>query len=574
MAISEHAHWVEPYGGTLQSLVKDAERAGVLKKISMELPEIKLTEHQVCDLELLAVGALSPLSGFMVRSDYESVIDRMRLQDGTVWPIPVCLDIPQITAGSLEAGQSVALRDPEGVLLAVMHISDIWPADLKKEARQVHGSLDMGHPGVHHLLREKQDYYVGGRLEVVSLPSHFDFRQLRLTPWEIRSAYRRLGWNRVIGFTTRNAIHRPQFEVTISAMRKIRANLLILPFTGKNPLEDFSHYTRVRCHKKVIRHYPPDAVLLNLLAHSMRMAGPKDAVLHAIIAKNFGCTHFIIGHAHATPINPATGEPYYNLEEQRPMIRQLCHEVGIEPVCFDKMVYRVDEDIYMPENEVEKEAHFTYLSAAQIRERIRTGRMIPQWAAFPEVIQEMKKAYPPPDMQGITLFLTGLPGAGKSTIAKVLYARFLEIGNRPVTLLDGDIVRHHLSSELSFSKEHRDINVRRIGFVASEITKNRGVAICAPIAPYAETRGEIRRMIEAYGGFIEVHVATPLEVCEKRDRKGMYAKAKAGLIKGFTGVDDPYETPQAPEVRVETSDRTPEESAQEILLYLGQKGYL
>jgi sulfate adenylyltransferase len=411
-------------------------------------------------------------------------------------------------------------------------------------------------------------------VEVLSSPLHFDFKQLRMTPEEIRAIYRKLNWQRVVGFQTRNPIHRPQFEMTIKAMRQTKANLLFLPIAGMTKPGDFDHYTRVKCYRAVTHHYPPDSFILNLLPLAMRMAGPRDALLHAIISKNYGCTHFIVGHDHASPGPDSQRNPFYGSDEARKLSQEYAGEIGVTIVPFEEMVYLPFEDEYRSSDQVPDDTQAIALSGSDIRERIRMGRRIPEWATFPEVVEELLKAYPLPRKQGLTVFLTGLSGAGKSTIAKVLYSRFLEMGDRPVSLLDGDIVRRNLSSELSFSKEHRDINVRRIGFVSSEITKNRGIAICAPIAPYIATRAEIRATVEAYGGFIEVHVSTPIEVCEKRDRKGVYAKARAGLIKGFTGVDDPYEMPESPEVRIDTTDLTPNEAAQEILLYLGQKGYI
>ena len=417
-------------------------------------------------------------------------------------------------------------------------------------------------------------YYLGGKLEVLSLPLHFDFKKLRLTPAEIRAVYKKLGWNRMAGFLTRNPLHRPQFEMTINAMRQARANLLLLPIAGMTQPGDFDHYTRVRCYRHVVRHYPPDTHILSLLPLATRMSGPREALLHAIVSKNYGCTHFIAGRDHASPAPDANGQPYYRSDDAIKLVESFSEEIGLTSVPFSEMVYLPFEDEYRSADQVPEGTQIISLSGSDIRERIRSGRRIPEWATFPEVVKEMQKAYPPPRKQGFAVFFTGLSGAGKSTVAKILYARFLEIGDRPVTLLDGDIVRQNLSNELSFSKEHRDINVRRIAFVASEITKNRGIAICAPIAPYAATRREIRETIEQYGGFTEVHVSTPIEVCEKRDRKGMYAKARAGLIKGYTGVDDPYEIPESPEVRLNTTDITPDEAAQEIMLHLQQKGYI
>jgi len=568
------ASLVEPHGVSLVDLLVDQERSVLLKDIALNLPDITLNDRQLCDFELLATGAFSPLDGFMTRSDYESVLDRMRLQSGILWPLPVCLSLPDIQAKTLDVGQSVTLRDPEGFLLGIMHIEDIWPLDHRKEASRVYGTTDRAHQGVNYLFNNAGYHYVGGKLEVLSQPLHSDFKQLRMSPQEVRSIYNKLGWQRVVGFQTRNPIQRLHFEMTIRAMRQAKTNLLLLPITGMTKPGDFDHYTRVRCYRAVTRHYPPDSFVLNLLPLSMRLAGPRDALLHMIIAKNYGCTHLIVGRDHASPGSDAGGKPFYESHAARKLAEEYSQEIGVTVVPFEELVYLPFEDEYRPADQVPEGTQKISFSSSHIRDRIRAGRRIPEWATFPEVIAELRKAYPSPRQQGFTIFLTGLSGAGKSTIAKVLYARFLEIGDRPVTLLDGDIVRRHLSSLLNFSKEHRDVNVRRIGFVAGEITKNRGIAICAPIAPYNETRAEIRKTIENYGGFFELHVSTPIEICEKRDRKGMYAKARAGLIKGFTGVDDPYEIPKSPELRIDTTALTPDEAAQEVLLLLGQKGYI
>ncbi len=562
------------HGGKYINMIVDPGRSALLKKISTDLASITLDDRQLCDFELLTTGAYSPLTGFMNRSNYESVLDRNKLQDGTLWPIPICLDVSETAARPLEAGQSVVVRDPEGFLLAVMHVEDIWKPDKEKEATLLYGTTDKSHPGVANLFRNTGEYYVGGALEVLNLPLHFDFKQQRMTPPEVRGLFKKLGWNRIVGFQTVNTIHRPEFEMAIRAMHKSRANLLLLPGVGMTGPGDFDYYTRVRCYRHVVGYFPPESAVMSLLPISMRMAGPRDALLQCIIGKNYGCTHFIIGHQHADPGRLNGAAPFYDSAATQAFVQTYADELGIGVVPFDELVYLPFEDEFCPKDEVAPGTETISLSSLDIRERIRTGRKIPRWATFPEVVGELKKAYPPPLRQGFTVFFTGLSGSGKSTIARVLYAKMLEIGKRPVTLLDGDIVRQNLSNELSFSKEHRDINVRRIGFVASEITKNRGVAICAPIAPYAATRAEIRASIDALGGFIEVHVATPLEVCEKRDRKGMYAKARAGLIKGYTGIDDPYEIPEAPEVRVDTTGISPDAAAQEILIYLGQKRYI
>ncbi|MCF8067565.1 MAG: bifunctional sulfate adenylyltransferase/adenylylsulfate kinase [Desulfobacterales bacterium] len=565
---------IEPHGGKLNNLICTTEKISELKKVALELVDIALNERQQCDLELLATGVFSPLDGFMTQKNYNTVIEDMRLSNGILWPVPICLDISSTIAEKLEIGRRVGLRDQEGFLLAIMTIEDKWKVDKKREAEKLYGTTDTHHPGVFYLFHQLGDYYIGGKIDVLSVPLHFDFKRFRQTPEDIRKTYKKMGWKRVVGFQTRNPIHRPQFELTIKAMQQAKANLLLLPNTGMAKPGDFDHYTRVRCYREVTRHYPPDSFILNLLPLSMRMAGPREALLHAIIAKNFGCTHFIIGNDHASPGTDQHGKRFYGTYDAHNLAEKFSEELALEIITFDEIVYLPFEDEHRPKNAVPPGTQTISLTGSDIRKRIKAGKNVPEWATFPEVVRELRKGYPAPDGQGFTIFCTGLSGAGKSTVAKVLYSRFLELGDRPVTLLDGDIVRQNLSSELNFSKEHRDINVLRIGFVASEITKNRGIAICAPIAPYERTRSEVRDTIEAYGGFIEVHVATSIEECEKRDRKGMYAKARAGQIKGFTGIDDPYEIPENPEIRIDTTEMSPDEAAQEILLYLGQKGYI
>lgn len=556
------------------NLLADDTQHRVLKQLTSSMPDVILNERQLCDFELLVTGVYSPLQGFMTGMESASVMDRMRLPSGEIWPIPVCLDIGESLATGLETGQSVVLRDQEGFLLGVMTLEDIWPVDKEKEAGSVYGTTDTSHPGVDYLFNRSGAFYIGGPIQALNLPIHPDFKQIRNTPSEVRKTFKKLGWKRVVGFQTRQPIHRLQFELTIQAMQKARANLLLLPVTGIPKTGDFDHYTRMRCYQAVGNQYPPNSHMLNLLPLSMRMAGPREALLHMIIGKNLGYTHFVIGHNHASPGKDSRGEPFYAYDQAQEAAQRAGEELGIEPVFFDEMVYLPFEDEFCLAKDVNGSQEAISFTGSDIRDRIRKGKRIPGWASFPEVLKELDKSYPSPAQQGFTIFLTGLSGAGKSTIAKVLYSRFLEIGTRPVTLLDGDIVRRNLSSELNFSKEHRDINVKRIGFVASEISKNRGIAICAPIAPYQRTRTEIRENIEQYGGFFEIHVSTPISECEKRDRKGMYAKARAGLLKGFTGVDDPYEFPENPELRIDTTSITPDEAAQEVLLLLSRAGYV
>ncbi len=565
---------VTPHGGELVDLLAGPEEVDRLRELSMDMASISLSSRQLSDLELLMNGAYSPLTGFMNRREYDAVLNTLRLPDRTLWPLPVCLDVTASDAASLKSGEQVALRDSEGFMVAVLTVEDLWEIDKKQEADAVYGTRDRVHPGVDRLFESESTHYLGGRVEGVQYPLHFAFRRLRHTPQELRRLYAKLGWRRVVGFHTRNPIHRAQFEMTLRAMAEAKANLLLHPVVGRVKTGDIDAYTRTRSYLAISHKYPPNMMLLSLLPFTMRLAGPREATLHAIIRKNYGCTHFVVGRHHASPGTSPDEPAFYDQNGAKAMLTEHSDELGIGIVSFDEMVYVREADDYMPADEVSPEETVHVLSNDEFHQRIRTGKRVPEWFTFPEVIEVLQRAYPPRHRQGLTVFCTGLSGAGKSTIARILYARLLEMGGRPVTLLDGDIVRRNLSSELGFSKSHRNINVQRIGFVASEITKNRGIAICAPIAPYGKTREEIRKLIETYGGFVEVHVATPLTVCESRDRKGLYAKARAGLIEGFTGINDPYEMPARPEVFIDTTDMTPDESAQEVLLYLERAGYI
>jgi sulfate adenylyltransferase len=510
----------------------------------------------------------------MNRADFESVAKDMRLADGTLWPMPISLDVTEEVAKGLSEGDQLALRDPEGVMLAVLHVEDVWQVDREAEASQVFGSTDVKHPGVAHLLRHAHPWAVGGRVEGLQLPFHYDFRNLRLSPAEQRARFARKGWRKVVAFQTRNPMHRAHFELTLRAARELEANLLIHPVVGMTKPGDVDHYTRVRCYQALLDHYPQHTTDLSLLPLALRMGGPREAVWHAIIRKNYGCTHFIVGRDHAGPGNDSNGEPFYGPYDAQDLLREHEGEIGVQMVPFKLMVYVEDQDLYTPIDEVAEGTRTLSISGTELRDRLATGREIPTWFTFPEVAEELRKTHPPRSRQGFTVFFTGLSGSGKSTVANVLLVKLLEMGGRPVTLLDGDIVRKNLSSELGFSKEHRDINIRRIGFVASEITKNGGIAICAPIAPYASVRQEVKETVAPGGGYILVHMATPLEVCEQRDRKGLYAKARAGVIKEFTGISDPYEEPESPDLYIDTTDLSPEESANRIILHLESEGYI
>jgi sulfate adenylyltransferase len=569
------SHLIAPHGGELVDLIAPAERISELKTHSREWPSWDLTPRQLCDLELLMSGGFSPLRGFMTRADYDGVCHKMRLASGVLWPMPITLDVTEEFAKKLQQGSSkIALRDAEGVMLAVLHVEEVWQPDRKAEAKSVFSTTSTVHPGVDYLLNKGNAWYVGGRVEGVQMPAHYDFRGLRMTPAELRAEFSRLGWRRVVAFQTRNPMHRAHQELTFRAAKQVEANLLIHPSVGMTKPGDVDYFTRVRCYQLLIAKYPPATVKLSMLPLAMRMGGPREAVWHGIIRKNHGCTHLIVGRDHAGPGKDANGKPFYGPYEAQEVFKEHEADIGVTMVPFNMMVYLEDKDQYIPEDEVKNGARVLNISGTDLRDRLNEGRDIPAWFTYPEVVHELRRSYPPRHKQGVTIFFTGLSGSGKSTIANVLRTKFLETGGRPVTLLDGDLVRKHLSSELGFSKEHRDINIRRIGYVASEITKNGGIAICAPIAPYDAVRKQLREMIEPLGGFILVHIATPLEVCEQRDRKGLYAKARAGILKEFTGISDPYEEPKDAEVVINTTDVSPEEAAQQIILHLEREGFI
>jgi sulfate adenylyltransferase len=567
-------HLIAPHGDKLVNLIIDNGQAQELKMASKEWPSWDLQPRQMCDLELIINGGFSPLTGFMKKNDYEAVCKNMRLSDGTLWPMPIILDVTEEFVHTLSVGKKLALRDPEGVMLAVLDIEDIWQPDREEEAQQVFGTNNTEHPGVAYLLHNTHPYYVGGKLTGIQLPEHYDFRTLRYSPAELRADFIKLGWRKVVAFQTRNPMHRAHFELTYRAASDLGANLLIHPVVGLTKPGDIDHYTRVRCYQALLPHYPKDTARLSLLPLAMRMGGPREAVWHAIIRKNYGCSHLIVGRDHAGPGSDSSGTPFYGPYEAQDLLKKHQDELGVTMVPFKLMVYVEDMDKYYPVDEVPEGKQSSSISGTDLRRRLAEGSEIPEWFTFPEVSQELRKTHPPRFKQGFTVFFTGLSGSGKSTIARALLVRMLEMGGRPITLLDGDLVRKNLSSELGFSKEHRDINIRRIGFVASEITKNGGIAICAPIAPYKKVRQEVRDLISSLGGFVLVHVATPLEVCETRDRKGLYAKARAGIIKEFTGISDPYETPGNAELVLDTTDLTPEEAAQQIILHLEHEGYV
>ncbi len=550
------------------------DSAAKLKHEAGELVSWDLTQRQVCDLELLMNGGFNPLKGFMSQADYDGVVREMRLANGALWPMPINLDVSEAFAEKIEPGQDIALRDPEGVILAIMSVTDKWVPNKAIEAEGVFGADDPAHPAVNYLRNRAGAVYLGGPITGIQQPVHYDFKSRRNTPNELRAFFRKLGWRRIVAFQTRNPLHRAHQELTFRAAREAQANLLIHPVVGMTKPGDIDHFTRVRCYEAVLDQYPSATTTLSLLNLAMRMGGPREAVWHGLIRRNHGCTHMIVGRDHAGPGKNSAGKDFYDPYGAQELFGKHEEEIGVEMVDFKQMVYVQEKAQYEPRDEVEEGQTILDISGTELRRRLREGLDIPEWFSFPAVVQELRRTSPPRAEQGFTVFFTGFSGSGKSTIANALMVKLMEMGGRPVTLLDGDLVRKHLSSELGFSKEHRDINIRRIGYVASEITKNGGIAICAPIAPYEQTRAAVREMVESYGAFVEVHVATSIEECERRDRKGLYKLAREGKIKEFTGISDPYEAPETPEVRLETEGSDIDFCAQQVILKLENMGLI
>ena len=552
------------------------ESAQKLKAEAGDLVSHDLTPRQICDLELLMNGGFNPLKGFLSEADYTSVVDNMRLADGALWPMPVTLDVSEGFADKVTIGQDIALRDQEGVILATMTVTDKWVPNKAHEAQKVYGADDSAHPAVNYLHNTAGSVYLGGPVTGIQQPVHYDFRGRRDTPNELRALFRKLGWRKVVAFQTRNPLHRAHQELTFRAAREAQANLLIHPVVGMTKPGDIDHFTRVRCYEAVLDQYPSATTTMSLLNLAMRMAGPREAVWHGLIRKNHGCTHFIVGRDHAGPGKNSTGQDFYGPYDAQDLFRAHQDEMGIEMVDFKQMVYVQDRAQYEPADEIADKDKVTILdiSGTELRRCLAEGLEIPEWFSFPQVVEELRKSRPARAKQGFTVFFTGFSGSGKSTIANALMVKLMEMGGRPVTLLDGDIVRKNLSSELGFSKEHRDLNIRRIGYVASEITKNGGIAICAPIAPYATTRRAVREDVEQFGAFVEVHVATSIEECERRDRKGLYKLARAGKIAEFTGISDPYDVPDHPELRLDTENQSVDGCAHQVLLKLESLGLI
>ena len=545
-----------------------------LKESLNHLISWQLNDRQICDLELLLNGAFNPLKGFMNKKDYNSVRDNMRLANGSLWPIPINLDVTENFSEQINFGDKIVLRDKEGFPLALLTISDIWKPDLLLEAKLVYGTKDIIHPGVNYLLNSTNKFYVGGILNGLSYPRHYDYIEFRHSPEDLKKIFKNLGWKKIIAFQTRNPLHCAHVEMTKRALNENNAKLLIHPVVGMTKPGDVNHHTRLRCYQSVLKRYEEGDAILSLIPLAMRMGGPREAVWHAIIRKNYGCSHLIVGRDHAGPGKDSEGQEFYGPYDAQNLLMKYQDEIGIKMIPFKFMVYLPKEDKYEVIDDVKKGVNFKTISGTELRSLLDQGKGIPSWFTYPEVAKELEKSRPPLTSRGLTIFFTGLSGSGKSTLANALLVKFLEEGSRPVTLLDGDIVRTNLSSELGFSKAHRSLNVQRIGYVASEITKNGGVAICAPIAPYKLDRKVNRHLISKFGGYIEIYVNTSLEKCEERDVKGLYAKARKGLIPEFTGISDPYEEPQNAEIVINSSGSSPKILVERIYSAIIKTGYV
>lgn len=570
-----------PHGGVLKDLLaRDASIAASLLEEAETLPDIVLNERQLCDLELIITGGFSPLEGFMNKADYEGCLTNMRLADGSLFPMPITLDVSkeQVQSLGLEEGRRVTLRDPrDDAVIAILTVSDLFDVDRSREAKLVMGADDQAHPAVAFLYNNVKDMYVGGAVQAINKPQYFDYVELRFTPAELRHHFNKVAWRRVVAFQTRNPMHRAHRELTVRAARKLQANVLIHPVVGLTKPGDVDHYTRVRVYQSLMPRYPKGMATLALLPLAMRMAGPREALWHAIIRKNFGVSHFIVGRDHAGPGKNSQGEDFYGPYDAQDLVKKYTEELGIEMVPFQMMTYLPDTDEYQPVDEVPAGAATLNISGTELRKRLRTGAPIPEWFSYESVVKTLRESYPPKTSQGFTILLTGLLNSGKDQIARALQVKLHEQGGRSVSLLLGDTVRHELSSELGFSPEDRHKNLQRIAFVASELTRAGAAVIASPIAPYEHSRRLARETILKGGGsnnFFLVHVATPIEYCEKHDRRGNYAKARRGEIQGFTGVDDVYEAPNDADLVVDVSQQSIAEITHSIVLLLEANGLI
>jgi len=563
------------HGGSLKNLMISSEEAESLKTEALNMKSITLSERQVNELEMMINGGFSPLEGYMGEDDYQSVLSTMRLVDGTVFPMPICLGVSESIAENLSIGDQIALRDAEGFMPAILELEEIYKINKRDEALAVFGTDSIDHPGVRDLLENKNSVYLSGKVRGIELPSHFDFEIVRNTPEELRTHFYKMGWKKVVAFTTSEPMHRMQRQITLDVARQLEANILVHPLLGEDKPGDINRFAKVRSYREMVRKFPHQLGVLSLIPLSSCSAGPREALMHAIVNQNYGCTHMIVGPDYASPKNVVNNQIFYEKFSAQKLLLKFENELIIQIVATDDYVYVPEKKSFYTISEAKRlDSKYIQFTRSDVKETLLRGESLPKWFTYPDIEKELASVYPSKDKIGFTLFFTGLSGSGKSTLARMIHSRMIEEEGRSVTLLDGDVVRLNLSSELGFSKEHRNLNIKRISFVANEISKNGGVAICAPIAPYSQMRRDARDLIEQHAAFIEIHISTPLEVCESRDRKGLYAKARKGIIPEFTGISDPYEEPINPELCIDTSQGTPMEQVQHIMLHLIREGYL
>ena len=562
---------ISPYGGSLVDLVVDPDKAAELKEKANHLPSIQVSERIVCDLELLATGGFSPLDRFMGKEDHQRVLDEMRLTSGHLFPIPITL--PVDPTDDLKLDSQIAIRNSKNEILAIMDVDEIYEWDRTEVASKAFGTTDTAHPLVAEMNRWGS-HNISGKLQVIQLPSHPDFFESRMTPAQTRARLAEYGHANVVAFQTRNPLHRVHEELTKRAADAVGGVLLLHPVVGMTRPGDVDHFTRVRTYKALTEnYYEKDRILLSLLPLAMRMAGPREALWHALIRRNHGANHFVVGRDHAGPGNDSTGKPFYGAYDAQELAEKHSEELGVKIVPFSELVYLPDEERYEEVSKIPAATKTASISGTQVREQyLNAGRLLPDWFTRPEVAEILSESYPPRFKQGLCVWFTGLSGSGKTTTSEIFTVLLMEHG-RQVTVLDGDVVRTNLSKGLGFSAEDRDTNIRRIGYVAAEIVRHGGSVICAAVSPYRATRDEVRNMV-GVDRFIEVFVDTPLDVCESRDVKGMYAMARRGEIKGFTGIDDPYEAPENPEITLDTIANTPEENAHLIMNTLQEDGFI
>ncbi len=568
------ASLITPYGGKLIDLVLTGEEREEQLARAAQLPSIKITPRNLCDLELIATGGFSPLTTFMGKADYDRVLREMRLADGTLWPLPITLTVDPKELPTV--GEDIVLRNANNDVIAIINVDEVYHWDPEIEAARAYGSTDSKHPMISEMALWNK-VCISGPMKVLNLPVYYDFVELRRKPAQVREMLQSMGHKNVVAFQTRNPLHRIHEELTKRAAEQVKGSLLIHPTVGMTKPGDVDHYTRVRIYRALVEnYYDKNSTTLSLLPLAMRMAGPKEALLHAIIRRNHGANHFIVGRDHAGPGKDSTGKPFYGPYDAQEMMKEYEDELGVKMIPFEELVYLPDEDCYVEAKDVPEGAKVLNISGTQVRdEYLAKGKLLPEWFTRPETAEILREMYPPRHKQGFCIWFTGLSGSGKSATTQVLTSLLLERG-REIAILDGDVVRTHLSKGLGFSKEDRDINIMRIGFVAGEIANGGGAVICAAISPYRTTRREARKMVGE--NFIEVFMDTPVEVCEERDVKGLYAKARQamedGHPMGFTGVDDPYEPPVDPEITLKGYGSSPEVNARKILEFLEQQGYI